>query len=58
MHQKTKNEIYEIKSSGIFNVYALLNYLYKDSTIYLQRKYNRYIDFIIQYNKEINNGTN
>ena len=50
-HEK-KSKICDLYKAGKFNVYKVLNYLYKDSTIYLQRKYNRYIDFITQYEKE------
>ena len=52
MHKKTNSGVYEINSSGIFNVYSILNYLYKDATIYLQRKYDRYVNFMEQYKKE------
>ena len=37
----------------------ILNYLYKDSVIYLQRKYDRYVDFVTEYEKEyLNNDKN
>ena len=51
-YKKTGSGVYEIKTSGIFNVYSVLNYLYKDSTIYMQRKYDRYINFITHYEME------
>lgn len=59
LYQKTNSQVYELSSAGIFNVYVILNYLYKDATIYLQRKYDRYIDFITKYEKEyLNNERN
>lgn len=53
IHQRTNSGIYTLNSSGIFNVYAILKYLYEDSTIYLQRKYDRYVNFKTQYEKGV-----
>jgi intein/homing endonuclease len=56
IYSNKNSNVYEVKSSGIFNVYSILNYLYKDATIYLQRKYDRYIDFITKYKMECLNN--
>ena len=56
LYKEKNRRIHSLQKSGIFNVYAILNYLYKDATIYLQRKYDRYIDFITQYEKEYENN--
>lgn len=37
---------------GIDNIKDILDYLYKDCTIYLERKYNKYIEFYSDYNNE------
>ena len=59
LRREKKSKICDLDKAGIFNIYPILNYLYKDSTIYLQRKYDRYIKFITQYEKEyLNNETN
>ena len=51
--------VYDLKKGGIHNIYPILNYLYKDSAIYLQRKYDRYVDFVTEYEKEyLNNDKN
>ena len=42
----TKNCCYELKMSGKQNVIHLLSILYDNSSIYLDRKYNKYLDFI------------
>lgn len=36
-----------------YEVYKFLNYIYKDSTMYLDRKYNKYLEFIDFYKKNI-----
>ena len=45
------NNIYKIGRGGRFVTQTFLDWLYKDATIYLQRKYNKYLE-IIEYNKE------
>ena len=42
----TKNCCYELKMSGKQNVIHLLSILYDNSFIYLDIKYNKYLDFI------------
>jgi hypothetical protein len=43
---KPKNKsVYELKSTQKV-LLSILNYLYKDSTIYLQRKYDRYLSAV------------
>lgn len=37
---------------GIDNIKDILDYLYKDCTIYLERKYNKYIEFYSDYNNK------
>lgn len=45
------NSIYKIGKGGRFVTQTFLDWLYKDATIYLQRKHNKYLE-IIEYNKE------
>ena len=40
---------------GTTNKYSFLNYLYKDSEIYLERKYNRYLDYKDKVDKNYTN---
>lgn len=56
LRQEKRSKICDLDKAGIFNIYPILNYLYKDSTIYLQRKYDRYISFITEYEKEYLNN--
>ena len=56
LYKHTNSNIFSLQSGGVFNVYAILNYLYKDSNIYLQRKYQRYLDFITKYEEEYLNN--
>lgn len=51
-----KNRNYSmIQGSSIENLMKFLDYLYKDATVFLNRKYNKYQDFIkYKYNKIIN----
>lgn len=43
-----KNQTYTIAASKR-NAYKIVNYLYKDASIYLDRKYNKYLDFCRAY---------
>lgn len=48
---KVKNsDIYVISKGGRYKVESFLNWLYKDSSIHLMRKYNKYIQ-LLEYNK-------
>lgn len=51
------NNIYTIGKGGRIVVKTFLDWLYKDSTIYLKRKYDKYLE-VIEYNKEKENGKN
>lgn len=55
LYHEKKSKICDLQKSGIFNVYQILQYLYKDAAIYLQRKYDRYINFANKYEKEVLN---
>ena len=48
------DNVYHIGKGGRFVTQIFLDWLYKDATIYLQRKYDKYIE-IIKYNKEKGN---
>lgn len=50
-----KSNVYQIGKGGRFVVQKFLDWLYADSTVYLQRKYDRYLE-IVEYNKEKENG--
>ena len=52
-----KDSIYTIGKCGRFVTQTFLDWLYKDATIYLQRKYDKYLA-IIEYNKEKENEQN
>lgn len=43
--QKSINDFYTIDSRKSTDIKKVLDYLYKDATIYLNRKYNRYIEY-------------
>ena len=43
-----KNQTYTIKAFKE-NAYKIANYLYKDASVYLDRKYNKYLDFCRAY---------
>lgn len=59
LYPEQHSRVYDLRKGGIHNLYPILNYLYKDSTIYLQRKYDRYVDFVTEYEKEyLNNDKN
>lgn len=48
------SSIYCLSKGGRYVVNTFLDWLYKDTTIYLQRKYDKYLE-IIEYNKEKKN---
>lgn len=39
-------KICRIRTQSLNNIKIILDYLYKDATIYLQRKYDKYIDYV------------
>lgn len=41
---KGKSDVKSISSNGSFQVYKFLNWIYEDCTIYLDRKYSKYIE--------------
>lgn len=49
--------VYQIGKGGRFVTQIFLDWLYKDATIYLQRKYDKYLE-IVKYNKEKENEKN
>ena len=49
-----KESVYQIGKGGRFVTQTFLDWLYKDATIYLQRKYDKYLE-IVEYNKEKEN---
>lgn len=48
---KQCEHVYLFSKAGRYNVERLLRWMYEDSTIYLKRKYNKYVD-LVNYNKE------
>ena len=52
IHQK--GNVYQIGKGGRFVTQTFLDWIYKDATIYLQRKYDKYLE-IVKYNKEKEN---
>lgn len=49
IHQRFKHsECYTLRHHGMKNPLKVLNYLYKDSTIYLDRKYKKYLSILEQ----------
>jgi hypothetical protein len=58
IHKHSKNNnIYVISKGGRFVTQEFLDWLYKDATIYLQRKYDKYLE-IKKYNEEKENEQN
>lgn len=53
--QSQSSNIYTIGKGGRIVVKQFLDWLYKDATIYLKRKYDKYLE-VIEYNKEKENG--
>jgi hypothetical protein len=51
------NNVYQIGKGGRFVTQIFLDWIYKDATIYLQRKYDKYLE-IVEYNKEKENEQN
>ena len=49
-----KGNVYQIGKGGRFVTQTFLDWLYKDATIFLQRKYDKYLE-IVEYNKEKEN---
>jgi hypothetical protein len=48
-HKKNKSdEVFTFKLTNL-KAFKFLEYIYKDSTIYLERKYNRYLNFVPSY---------
>ena len=49
MHQI--ENVYEISKGGRFVTQIFLDWLYKDSTVYIQRKYDKYLE-VLEYNRK------
>lgn len=49
--KKENKETVTLRMSGKAKSFKLLNLIYGDATIYLDRKYNKYLDFLKIYNK-------
>lgn len=45
-----------LSTSGRVQVKKLLDWLYKDAELFLERKYNRYIQYFYEHNNDINNS--
>lgn len=50
-HPDRNNNNVSIKISGDKQIYSIMNQIYKDATIYLNRKYERYLKLQEKYNK-------
>ena len=48
---KNDTDNYQLHIGGMNQVAYALNYMYKDADIYLQRKYNKYLEFLQVYNQ-------
>lgn len=48
-HKDRDNNNYQINIGGNKKVINLLNWMYKDSTIYLERKYEKYLEIVNKY---------
>jgi intein/homing endonuclease len=53
-HKERDNEIYTIISGGVCNLMTFYNYLYKDSTIYLDRKKLKFENWFKYYFDNVN----
>ena len=49
---KKSSLIKSLSYGGSHNIYKIYNYLYKNATIYLQRKYDKYQEFLLSYSKK------
>lgn len=50
-HKQDFNVMCEVRVKNYHQCKMLMDWLYKDATIYLQRKYNLYQDFLVRYGK-------
>lgn len=51
-HKDRNNDNYDIDIGGNIQVFNIMNYLYNDSTIFLDRKYNRFVDLKSLYSEK------
>lgn len=52
-HPRYDNRIGELRISGWVRTMKILDWIYKDATIYLERKYNRYVEMKKLYQERL-----
>ena len=50
--KRKSTDCWEVKSNSMYFIKGLFNYMYKDATVYLERKYDKFVSFLKQKGSE------
>lgn len=49
-HKNRDGNVYDLRLCGDYQIYHIMSWLYLDCTVYMKRKFDRYLDLYLKYN--------